>query len=57
VFANPKQLADHLARLLSDPHEAKEMGLRGRSYVLDNYQWPHVLDLIEADLSSLERPR
>jgi hypothetical protein len=33
------------------------MGERGRAYVLENYQWSHVLDLIEADLVSIKTSR
>jgi hypothetical protein len=39
---------------MADTARAREMGERGRAYVLENYQWPHVLDLIEADLFSLK---
>jgi glycosyltransferase involved in cell wall biosynthesis len=53
AFGTPRELAGHVERLLADTVRAKEMGERGRAYVLENYQWPHVLDLIEADLFSL----
>ena len=54
AFGTPRELAGHAERLLADTARAKEMGERGRAYVLENYQWPHVLDLIEADLFSLK---
>ena len=57
AFANPRQLAEHLAVLLSGTGAARELGQRGRSYVLENYQWPHVLDLIEADLLAIKGAR
>jgi glycosyltransferase involved in cell wall biosynthesis len=57
AFANPRQLAEHLAGLLSGAGAARELGQRGRSYVLENYQWPHVLDLIEADLLAIKGAR
>jgi glycosyltransferase involved in cell wall biosynthesis len=57
VFAGAIQLAEHLRTLLSHADLSREMGERGRTYVLENYQWPHVLDLIEADLVSLKGSR
>jgi glycosyltransferase involved in cell wall biosynthesis len=54
AFGTPRELAGHVERLLADTARATEMGERGRAYVLENYQWPHVLDLIEADLFSLK---
>jgi glycosyltransferase involved in cell wall biosynthesis len=53
AFGTPRDLSAHIERLLASPEMAKEMGEKGREYVLENYQWPHVLDLIEADLRSL----
>jgi len=57
VFGGPRDLSAHLGRLVSDEKAAMEMGVKGREYVLDNYQWPHVLDLAEADLLSLKPSR
>jgi glycosyltransferase involved in cell wall biosynthesis len=57
AFGTPRELSGHVERLLADAEAAKEMGGRGRAYVLENYQWPHVLDLIEADLFSLKPDR
>jgi glycosyltransferase involved in cell wall biosynthesis len=54
VFGGSRELAAHMDRLRSDPEAAAQIGASGREYVLDNYQWPHVLDLIEADLASLK---
>jgi len=56
-FAGSRDLTKSLMSLLDDPQEAARTGERGRCYVLENYQWPHVLDLIEADLSSLKGSR
>ncbi|MDA8300748.1 MAG: glycosyltransferase family 4 protein [Actinomycetota bacterium] len=56
-FGTSRELSSLLGRLLSDPDLAREMGAKGRAYVLDNYQWPHVLDLIEADLLTLKPGR
>jgi len=53
-FASSRDLTDLLAKLMADVDLAGETGQRGRAYVLENYQWPHVLDLIEADLTSLK---
>ena len=57
VFATPREMSKHLECLQSDPKAKREMGQKGRAYVLENYQWPHVLDLIEADLASLKSSR
>ena len=56
-FSGSRDLTERLAKLLSDPGLAADMGKRGRAYVLENYQWSHVLDLIEADLLSLKSSR
>ncbi len=53
VFGGARELAHHIEALSSNPDRARAMGQRGRDYVLENYQWPHVLDLVEADLRSL----
>jgi len=52
VFANSLELGKYFARFLSDPAVANEMGERGRAYVMENYQWPQVLDRMERDLMS-----
>ena len=57
AFGTPRELTAQVDRLLADPPRAKEMGERGRAYVLENYQWSHVLDLIEADLYSIQAAR
>jgi glycosyltransferase involved in cell wall biosynthesis len=56
-FAGSRDLGKGIEALLGDPERAAKMGERGRAYVLENYEWPHVLDLIEADLESLKGSR
>jgi glycosyltransferase involved in cell wall biosynthesis len=55
AFATSDELGEHLATFSSAPEVADEMGERGRAYVMSNYQWPQVLDRIEADLSRFRR--
>lgn len=57
VFGGARELGRQIAALQSDAPAADEMGQRGREYVLENYQWPHVLDLIEADLKAIRPGR
>ncbi len=57
VFSAAKDLGQHIEVLRNDPDLAAEMGRSGREYVLENYQWDHVLDLIEADLMSIKGSR
>lgn len=52
-FAGPRDLGRHLKELLSDGEVGHKMGARGRSYVLDNYQWPDVLQRMEDDIISI----
>jgi glycosyltransferase involved in cell wall biosynthesis len=52
-FATGAELAAHVRELRSDPGRAAEMAARGREYVLREYDWPVVLDRIEADLDRL----
>ena len=55
-FGTSEELEKRLADLLADPKAANRMGARGHAYVMENYQWPTVLDRIEADLESLGKP-
>jgi len=57
AFSGPRDLADQLGALLADKARASELGALGRAYVMDNYQWPHVLDLVEADLCAIKSGR
>jgi glycosyltransferase involved in cell wall biosynthesis len=57
VFASSRELAALLNKLLSSPELASELGSKGRAYVLENYQWPRVLDALEADLMSIKAGR
>jgi glycosyltransferase involved in cell wall biosynthesis len=50
VFSDGPELAAFLDQMAADPEQAAAMGQRGRSYVLENYRWPQVLDRVEADL-------
>ena len=51
VFSDGAGLASHVGRLQNDPELASELGGRGREYVRREYDWPVVLDRIEADLA------
>lgn len=52
-FADEFDLAEILRWLAGAPAEAAAMAERGRKYVLDNYQWPVVLDRVEEELSGM----
>jgi glycosyltransferase involved in cell wall biosynthesis len=56
-FSGSRDMGERLTTLLADPKVGAQMGERGRAYVLENYQWSHVLDLIEADLVSIKTSR
>jgi glycosyltransferase involved in cell wall biosynthesis len=56
-FSTPRELSGLLGRLVSDPELPGRLGAQGREYVLENYRWERVLDLIEADLASLKPSR
>ncbi len=43
TFANYQEFAAALDWVWNDPAAAREMGRRGRQYVLDHYQWPTVV--------------
>jgi glycosyltransferase involved in cell wall biosynthesis len=57
TFSGPRDLGARVGQLAADARLAEEMGEKGRAYVLENYQWPHVLDLIETDLAALKGSR
>lgn len=50
IFSDGRELADHVESLRSEPGRAADLAGRGRDYVLREYDWPVVLDRIEADL-------
>ena len=50
AFANSLELGKHLTRFEASPKATDEMGRRGRAYVMENYQWSHVLDRMERDI-------
>lgn len=50
IFADGHELGEALQWALQDPAAAADMAAAGRSYVLDNFTWPVVLDRMEADL-------
>ena len=51
IFSDGQQLAELVSGLQADPDRAAELAGRGREYVLREYDWPVVLDRIEADLA------
>lgn len=53
IFGDGASLAAQVQSLMTDPARASEMAARGRDYVLREYDWPVVLDRIEADLTGL----
>jgi glycosyltransferase involved in cell wall biosynthesis len=38
---NPTAIAGAILRLMRNPVEAREMGVRGRQAVIDTYNWEH----------------
>ena len=52
-FSGPRELTQQLKQLLAAPELGDDMGARGRAYVLDNYQWPDVLDRMEKDILAI----
>jgi glycosyltransferase involved in cell wall biosynthesis len=50
-IASGPDLAGHVRSFLADPASAAEVAAKGREYVLREYDWPVVLDRIEADLA------
>jgi glycosyltransferase involved in cell wall biosynthesis len=48
VYSDVDELEECLAFVVEAPESARDLGSRGRSYVLENYQWPDVLDRVEA---------
>jgi glycosyltransferase involved in cell wall biosynthesis len=52
LYEDEFEFEECLAFLASEPDAAAALAAKGRSYVLDNYQWDTVLDKVEAALSS-----
>lgn len=55
VFSDGISLAGHVRSLQDDPGRAGELAAAGREYVMREYDWPVVLDRIEADLDGFVR--
>lgn len=53
TFSDADGLERALRTLIHEPDAAETMAARGRSYVLDHYTWPVVLDAMEADLEAM----
>ena len=51
----PRSLGSTWRRFQSDPKAANQMGARGHAYVMENYQWPQVLDRMEHDIMRFAR--
>ncbi|HEV7207867.1 MAG TPA: glycosyltransferase family 4 protein [Mycobacteriales bacterium] len=47
VYDDELEFAEILSFLAAQPGDAKAMAASGRDYVLENYQWPGVLDRVE----------
>jgi glycosyltransferase involved in cell wall biosynthesis len=55
TYGDSFELAQCLLYLAASPRAARALADRGRQYVLANYQWPIVLDTIEAFLAPMVR--
>jgi glycosyltransferase involved in cell wall biosynthesis len=53
TFANGADLHACLLHFVQHPEAADATAARGRQYVLDTYDWPVVLDRMEADLQGM----
>lgn len=49
-YGDPFELAQCLAFVADEPAAAAELAARGRSYVLEHYRWPVVLDAMQRSL-------
>jgi glycosyltransferase involved in cell wall biosynthesis len=47
TFADEEELTECLRFVADEPEAAAKLALAGREYVLQNYQWPGVLDVME----------
>jgi glycosyltransferase involved in cell wall biosynthesis len=55
IFSDGAALAEQVGRLQADPEGRAALGAAGREYVRREYDWPVVLDRIEADLDGFSR--
>ena len=53
VYGDDFELAQCLLLVQQAPALARQLAARGRSYVLENYPWPEVLDRMELSLKAL----
>lgn len=53
TYGDSFELAQCLLYLAASPRAARALAARGRQYVLANYQWPIVLDAVEAFLAPM----
>lgn len=53
VYEGPDELTAALALVSEQPSAFRALAAGGRDYVLENYQWPRVLDAMESALADL----
>ena len=53
VADTPKEFADHIVRLLTDPSRRRHLGISGRNLVLQRYGWDSIGKQLEALLERL----
>ena len=53
LYDDDLELEEALAFIAEAPEAAAAMAASGREYVLSNYQWPAVLDKMEAAVMSM----
>jgi glycosyltransferase involved in cell wall biosynthesis len=53
IYGDSFELAQCLLYLANSPRAARALAGRGRAYVLTNYQWPLVIDKVEAFLAPM----
>jgi glycosyltransferase involved in cell wall biosynthesis len=56
VYKDAYEFEECLAFVAEEPEAARSLGGSGRDYVLANYQWPAVLDAVEASIRDWTSP-
>jgi glycosyltransferase involved in cell wall biosynthesis len=56
VYDNEAELEEALVFMAEAPESARSLGEAGRTYVLDHYRWPEVLDRIERCICAWTAP-
>jgi len=56
IADSPQEYADHIVELLTDDVKSRNLGSKGRAYVLENFSWPKTTALLSGLMEGGQEP-